>query len=58
LPEQGRLALAITAWLASGITNFARWLLHVGQCTKNGLFAALLARDDHANPGVFEHAGF
>ena len=60
LPEdKTALALAIAASLASGIkANFGTMVkpLHVGQCTKNGLFAALLARDGFtANPGVFEH---
>jgi 2-methylcitrate dehydratase PrpD len=60
LPEDKiALALAIAASLASGIkANFGTMVkpLHVGQCTKNGLFAALLARDGFtANPGVFEH---
>ena len=53
------LALAIAASLASGIkANFGTMVkpLHVGHCTRNGLFAALLARDGYsANPGVFEH---
>jgi 2-methylcitrate dehydratase PrpD len=52
-------ALAIAASLASGIkANFGTMVkpLHVGQCAKNGLFAALLARDGFtANAAAFEH---
>jgi 2-methylcitrate dehydratase PrpD len=52
-------ALAIAASLASGIkANFGTMVkpLHVGHCTKNGLFAALLARDGFtANHNAFEH---
>ncbi|HKA40145.1 MAG TPA: MmgE/PrpD family protein [Burkholderiales bacterium] len=52
-------ALAIAASLASGIkANFGTMTkpLHVGHCTRNGLFAALLARDSFtANDGAFEH---
>lgn len=52
-------ALAIAASLASGIkANFGTMVkpLHIGQCAKNGLFAALLARDGlTANPAAFEH---
>ncbi len=52
-------ALAIAASLASGIkANFGTMVkpLHVGHSTRNGLFAALLARDGFsANAGVFEH---
>ena len=52
-------ALAIAASLASGIkANFGTMVkpLHVGHCTRNGLFAALLARDGFtANHGAFEH---
>jgi 2-methylcitrate dehydratase PrpD len=60
LPEDKiAVAIAIAASLASGIkANFGTMTkpLHVGQCTKNALFAALLARDGFtANPGVFEH---
>jgi 2-methylcitrate dehydratase PrpD len=53
------LALAIAASLASGIkANFGTMVkpLHIGHCTRNGLFAALLARGGFtANPGAFEH---
>jgi 2-methylcitrate dehydratase PrpD len=53
------IAIAIAASLASGIkANFGTMVkpLHVGHCSRNGLFAALLARDGFtANPGVFEH---
>ena len=52
-------ALAIAASLASGIkANFGTMTkpLHIGHCTRNGLFAALLARDGFtANDGAFEH---
>jgi 2-methylcitrate dehydratase PrpD len=52
-------ALAIAASLASGIkANFGTMTkpLHVGHCSRNGLFAALLARDGYtANDGAFEH---
>lgn len=52
-------ALAIAASLASGIkSNFGTYVkpLHVGHCARNGLFAALLARDDYtASPVAFEH---
>lgn len=60
LPEDRiAIALAIAASLASGIkANFGTMVkpLHVGHCTRNGLFAALLAKGGFtANPGVFEH---
>jgi 2-methylcitrate dehydratase PrpD len=60
LPEDRMAtALAIAASLASGIkANFGTMTkpLHVGHCTRNGLFAALLARDGFtANDGAFEH---
>ena len=60
LPEDGiATALAIAASLASGIkANFGTMVkpLHVGHCSRNGLFAALLARDGFtANQGAFEH---
>jgi 2-methylcitrate dehydratase PrpD len=52
-------ALAIAASLASGIkANFGTMTkpLHVGHTARNGLFAALLARDDFtANPAALEH---
>jgi 2-methylcitrate dehydratase PrpD len=52
-------ALAIAASLASGIkANFGTMVkpLHIGQCAKNGLFAALLARDGFtANAAALEH---
>jgi 2-methylcitrate dehydratase PrpD len=60
LPEDKvATALAIAASLASGIkANFGTMTkpLHVGHCSRNGLFAALLARDGYtANDGAFEH---
>jgi len=52
-------ALAIAASLASGIkANFGTMTkpLHVGHTARNGLFAALLARDGFtANTGAMEH---
>src|SRR3954452_5194683 len=52
-------ALAIAASLASGIkANFGTMTkpLHLGHTARNGLFAALLARDGFtANPGALEH---
>jgi 2-methylcitrate dehydratase PrpD len=57
--ERTATALAIAASLASGIkSNFGTYVkpLHVGHCARNGLFAALLARDDYtASPVAFEH---
>src|SRR5882672_1293218 len=57
--ERTATALAIAASLASGIkANFGTMTkpLHIGQCTRNGLFAALIARDGFtANDGAFEH---
>jgi 2-methylcitrate dehydratase PrpD len=57
--EQTATALAIAASFASGIkSNFGTMVkpLHVGHCARNGLFAALLARDDFtASPVAFEH---
>lgn len=53
------MALAIAASLASGIkANFGSMTkpLHVGQCGRNGLMAALLAeRGFDANPAAYEH---
>ena len=58
-PERTATALAIAASLASGIkSNFGTYVkpLHVGHCSRNGLFAALIARDDYtASPVAFEH---
>lgn len=52
-------ALAIAASMASGIkANFGTMTkpLHVGQCVRNGLFAAQLASQGFtANPGALEH---
>jgi len=57
--EKTATALAIAASLASGIkANFGTMTkpLHVGQCTRNGLFAALIARDGFtAGDCAFEH---
>ncbi len=57
--ERTATALAIAASLASGIkSNFGTYVkpLHIGHCARNGLFAALLARDDYtASPDAFEH---
>jgi len=52
-------ALSVAASLAAGIkANFGTMVkpLHVGHCTRNGMFAALLARDGFsAGDRVFEH---
>ncbi len=58
--ERAPTALAIAASFASGIkANFGTMVkpLHVGHCTRNGLFAAQLAREGYtANASsVFEH---
>lgn len=57
--EQTARALAIAASLASGIkANFGTMSkpLHVGHCSRNGLFAALLAREGcTANTQALEH---
>ena len=58
--ERTATALAIAASLAAGIkSNFGTMVkpLHVGHCTRSGLFAAQLARAGFtANPaGAFEH---
>jgi len=57
--EQTATALSIAASLASGIkANFGTMVkpLHIGHCTRNGMFAALLARDGFAaGDRVFEH---
>jgi 2-methylcitrate dehydratase PrpD len=58
-PERTATALAIAASLAAGVkSNFGTYVkpLHVGHCARNGLFAALIARDDYtASPVAFEH---
>ena len=57
--ERTATALAIAASLASGIkSNFGTYVkpLHIGHCARNGLFAALIARDGYtASPVAFEH---
>jgi 2-methylcitrate dehydratase PrpD len=57
--EKTATALSIAASLAAGIkANFGTMVkpLHIGQCTHNGLFAALLAREGFsAGDRVFEH---
>src|SRR5215218_4391133 len=57
--ERTAVALAIAASLASGIkANFGTYVkpLHIGHCARNGLFAALLARDGYnASAVAFEH---
>lgn len=58
--NQTATALAIAASLASGIkANFGTMVkpLHVGHCTRNGLYAARLARAGFTanSAGVFEH---
>jgi 2-methylcitrate dehydratase PrpD len=58
-PARTAVALAIAASLASGIkANFGTMVkpLHVGQCGRNGLLAALLAQSGYdAAVDVFEH---
>jgi 2-methylcitrate dehydratase PrpD len=58
-PERVATALALSVSLAAGVkANFGTMTksLHIGQCSRNGLFAALLARDGFtANPEAFEH---
>ena len=57
--ERLSVALAIAASFASGVkANFGTMVkpLHVGQSSRNGLLAALLADADYdANPAVLEH---
>lgn len=57
--EQLAVALAIAASFASGVkANFGTMVkpLHVGQCCRNGLLAALLAEAGYdANPAALEH---
>jgi 2-methylcitrate dehydratase PrpD len=57
--QRTAVALAIAASFSSGIkSNFGTYVkpLHVGHSARNGLFAALIARDDYtASPVAFEH---
>ena len=57
--EQTETALALSTSLAAGTkANFGTMTksLHVGQCARGGLLAALLARNGFtANPDAFEH---
>ena len=57
--EQTAVALALAASFASGLkANFGTMTkpLHVGHASRNGLFAAFMARGGYtANPDVFEH---
>jgi 2-methylcitrate dehydratase PrpD len=57
--ERTTMALCIAASLASGLkANFGTMTkpLHIGQCCRNGLFAALLAEEGfEAATDVFEH---
>ena len=57
--QQTAIALSIAASFASGIkANFGTMTkpLHVGNCTRNGLLAAQLARNGFtANPAALEH---
>jgi len=57
--ERTAIAFGIAASLASGVkANLGTMTkpLHVGHCARNGLFAALLAKDGFtANPAAFEH---
>jgi 2-methylcitrate dehydratase PrpD len=62
-PERTATALAIAASLASGIkANFGTMVkpLHIGQCGRNGLLAALLAEGgyDAASNAYEHHQGF
>ncbi len=58
-PERLAIAFAIAASSAAGVkANFGTMVkpLHVGQCCRNGLFAALLAEAGYdANPAALEH---
>ncbi len=58
-PVRLTVALGIAASFASGVkANFGTMVkpLHVGQCARNGLLAALLAEAGYdANPAVMEH---
>ena len=58
-PPKLAVALAIAASFASGVkANFGTMVkpLHVGQCARNGLLAALLAEAGYdANPAALEH---
>jgi 2-methylcitrate dehydratase PrpD len=57
--QRTAVALAIAASFSSGIkSNFGTYVkpLHVGHAARNGLFAALIARDGYtASPVAFEH---
>ncbi len=57
--EQTAVALGMAASFASGLkANFGTMTkpLHVGHSVRNGVFAALMARERFsANPGAFEH---
>ncbi len=57
--QQTAVALGMAASLAAGLkANFGTMTkpLHVGHSIRNGLFAALMAREGFsANPGAFEH---
>jgi 2-methylcitrate dehydratase PrpD len=57
--QQTAIALSLAASLAAGLkANFGTMTkpLHVGHSIRNGLFAALMAREGFtANPGAFEH---
>lgn len=58
-PQQVTTAMAIAASFASGLkANFGTMVkpLHVGQCARNGLLAALMAQVGYdANPAALEH---
>jgi 2-methylcitrate dehydratase PrpD len=58
-PDQTATAIGLAASFASGLkANFGTMTkpLHVGQCSRNGLLAALLVREGFtANPGALEH---
>jgi 2-methylcitrate dehydratase PrpD len=58
-PERVATALALCVSMAAGVkANFGTMTksLHIGQCSRNGVFAALLASEGFtANPEAFEH---
>jgi 2-methylcitrate dehydratase PrpD len=57
--EQTERALAISCSLSSGVkSNFGTMTkpLHAGECSRNGMYAALLAKEGFtASPDAFEH---
>lgn len=57
--QQTAIALSIAASFSSGVkANFGSMVkpLHVGHCSRNGIYAVLLAREGYSSGGeVFEH---